>query len=170
MRKTAASVTMALTVLLGGVSGGRHALAAATHSATTGATVVQTASKYLGLPYSARGTSPETGFNDLAFVRYVYAQSGITLHIGIARLAYDHLLVKGERVPMADLQPGDVMFFKNTVWSGLSHVGIYVGDGKFVHAEWYGYGVRITSLRDDPRDYSYWAAHYATANRPWLTH
>jgi len=169
MRKTAASVTIALTVLGGGVSGGRHALATATHSPTSGAPVVQTALKYLGAPYTARGTSPETGFNDLAFVRYAYAQSGITLHIGIASPAYKRLLTRGERVRMADLQPGDVMFFRNTIWRGFSHVGIYVGDGKFVHAEWYGYGVRISSLRDDRRDGNYWAMHYATANRPWLT-
>lgn len=170
MRKTAASVIMALTVLVGGVSGRGHAQAAATYSPASGATVVQTALKYVGAPYTLKGTSPDTGFNDRTFVRYAYAQSGIKLHISIASLTYKRLLTRGERVRMADLQPGDVMFFKNTLFFGISHVGIYVGDEKFVHAEWYGYGVKISSLHNDPRDGNYWAMHYATANRPWLTH
>lgn len=167
MRKTVAAATIVLAGVLSGIAG-QHATQAATRTASaSGSAIVQTALKYLGLPYAPRGTTPRTGFNDLAFVRYAYARSGITLHIGIARRAYKRLLTKGPRIAMADLQPGDVVFFKNTLWAGLSHVGIYVGDGKFVHAEWYHYGVTVTSFHNDATDGNYWAAHYQTANRPW---
>lgn len=67
---------------------------------------------------------------------------------------------------MGDLQPGDVVYFSNTIWLGLSHAGIYIGNGQFIHAEWYNVGVTITSFTADPHDWSYWQGHYATANRP----
>jgi cell wall-associated NlpC family hydrolase len=52
------------------------------------------------------------------------------------------------------------------MWLGICHVGIYEGDGKFVHAEHYGSGVTVTSLTNDPRDANYWIAHYAQAIWP----
>lgn len=62
-------------------------------------------------------------------------------------------------------QPGDLLVFRNTVRAGLSHVGIYVGNGTVVHSEWYGYGVTVTSLSNDPRDGWYWTDHFLAANR-----
>jgi cell wall-associated NlpC family hydrolase len=61
-----------------------------------------------------------------------------------------------------------VVFFKNTIWRGISHVGIYVGNGRFVHAEWYSTGVRVAQFSADSIDGGYWATHYRTADRPVL--
>jgi len=70
-------------------------------------------------------------------------------------------------VPFSNLLPGDILFFSNTIWNGISHAGIYIGGGKFIHSEWYGKGVRVTSFYNDPADGNYWIQHYTTANRPW---
>jgi uncharacterized protein YgiM (DUF1202 family) len=133
-----------------------------TTHAVSGAAIVRTAMKYLGYPYTAVGNSPSTGFSCIGFVSYVYRQNGIPLPGDLSdALAY------APQVSFSNLQPGDIMFFKNTVWSGLSHAAIYIGGGKFIHAEWYGKGVRITSFYNDSVDGNYWPVHYMTANRPW---
>jgi uncharacterized protein YgiM (DUF1202 family) len=136
--------------------------AAHTSNAVSGAAIVQTALRYLGYPYSATGNSPSTGFSCIGFASFVYRQNGIALP-GDLQDALNYAPV----VPFSQLQPGDLLYFKNTIWNGLSHVAIYIGGGRFVHAEWYGYGVRISSFNNDPRDGNYWIAHYMTANRPW---
>lgn len=167
MRKTAG---IAAAVLAGSLAYGLGAMGPVhAQPVAEGQAIVQTALQYVGKPYTATGTNPRTGFSDLGFVRYVYRQNGFRLHIHIApdQQIYRRVLADGPRVSMADLQPGDILFFKNTLFSGLSHIGIYIGEGKFVHAEWYHYGVTVTSLQNDPRDGNYWATHYETANRPW---
>jgi len=118
--------------------------------------------KYLGYPYTATGNSPSTGFSCIGFVSFVYRSNGIPLpgDLGSA-LAY------APQVPFSDLQAGDILYFQNTVWAGLSHAAIYLGGGKFVHAEYYGYGVRISSFNNDPKDGNYWIGKYLGANRPW---
>ena len=132
------------------------------NNAVSGAAIVQTALRYLGYRYTATGNSPATGFSCIGFASYVYRLNGIPLP-GDLQHALDYAAV----VPFSQLQPGDLLYFQNTVWNGLSHVAIYIGGGRFVHAEWYGYGVRISSFNNDPRDGNYWIAHYMTANRPW---
>jgi cell wall-associated NlpC family hydrolase len=166
MRKTIAIVAVTLGTILGGLTG-VHAGAATTSPTPSGATIVHTALKYVGVPYSRFGTNPQTGFNDVGLVRYSYRQNGIRLHIHQSPTAYSQILADGPRVSMADLKAGDVVFFKNTVWSGLSHVGIYIGAGRFIHAEWYSTGVVVSSFKADSRDGEYWANHFLTANRPW---
>lgn len=135
-----------------------------THSSNSvsGAAIVATALKYLGYPYTATGNSPSTGFSCIGFVSYVYRSNGIPLpgDLGSA-LAY------APQVPFSDLQAGDILYFQNTVWAGLSHAAIYLGGGKFVHAEYYGYGVRISSFNNDSKDGNYWIGKYLGANRPW---
>jgi uncharacterized protein YgiM (DUF1202 family) len=118
--------------------------------------------RFLGYPYSATGASPQTGFSCIGFASYVYHLNGIPLpgDLGDA-LAY------APRVPFSDLQPGDLLYFQNTVWNGLSHVAIYIGGGKFIHAEWYNRGVVISSFNNDPVDGNYWIGKYLGANRPW---
>jgi uncharacterized protein YgiM (DUF1202 family) len=118
--------------------------------------------KYLGYPYTATGNSPATGFSCIGFVSYVYRQNGIPLPGDLG-----HALAYAPQVSFSQLEPGDIMYFQNTVWNGLSHAAIYVGGGKFIHAEWYGKGVRITSFYNDATDGNYWPSHYMTANRPW---
>jgi len=164
-------MTLALAIVLAGsvagtgigpsVTIGAPRASAATIQTASGAAIVQSALKYVGYRYSPNGTKPKTGFSPIGFVSYVYRQNGIRLPRDLQK-SLDY----APQVPMAELRAGDLVFFKNTIWAGLSHVGIYVGDGTFVHAEYYGYGVTVTAFTNDARDGSYWSTHYLAANRP----
>jgi uncharacterized protein YgiM (DUF1202 family)/cell wall-associated NlpC family hydrolase len=148
------------------VSSPRSAAGSSTASATqavSGAAIVRTAMQYLGYPYTATGNSPSTGFSCIGFASYVYRQNGIPLPGDLASaLAY------APRVSFSAIQPGDLLFFQGTMgWSGPTHVAIYIGGGKMVHAEWYNRGVVVTSFQNDSVDGNYWPAHYLAANRPW---
>jgi len=100
------------------------------------AQVVGIALQYLGIPYVWGGSSPSTGFDCSGFVAYVYAQVGVYLpHHAASQYGY------GTPVSYDQLQPGDLVFF-----SGLEHVGIYIGGGQMVHAPHTGDVVRIASL------------------------
>ena len=93
--------------------------------------------QYLGTPYVWGGASP-SGFDCSGFVMYVFAQVGISLpHYTVAQCDYPDSV----SVPRNELQPGDLVFF-----AGLGHVGIYVGNGQFIHAPHTGDVVRIDSL------------------------
>ena len=137
-------------------------VAAQAPNAVSGAQIVSTALKYLGYPYTATGNSPSTGFSCIGFVSFVYRSNGIPLPGDLW-----NALAFAPSVPFGSLLPGDILYFQNTVWPGVSHAAIYLGGGRFVHAEWYGAGVRISSFNNDPRDYNYWTQHYLGANRPW---
>ncbi len=100
--------------------------------------VVGIALQYLGVPYVWGGSSPSTGFDCSGFTSYVYAQVGVYLpHHAASQYGM------GTAVPYDQLAPGDLVFF-----SGLGHVGIYIGGGQFVHAPHTGDVVRIASLAD----------------------
>jgi cell wall-associated NlpC family hydrolase len=90
-------------------------------------------------------------------VYYVMAKYGI----GLGRTA-DAQAGAGSHVALSDLQPGDIVIFANTFGGGYSHDGIYVGGGRFVHAEDYGTGVVVSSVFG-----GYWGRHYAGARRAW---
>src|SRR5579872_4298828 len=129
---------------------------AARANSVSGGQIVQTALRYLGVPYSLTGATPKQGFSCIGFVSYVYHLNGIALpgDLGGA-MSYAPL------VPFSQLQPGDILYFQNTIWTGLSHAAIYIGGGRFVHSEWFGYGgVRISSFNNDPRDGNYWITKY----------
>jgi peptidoglycan DL-endopeptidase CwlO len=114
--------------------------------------VVQTAMRYIGVPYSFGGSTPD-GFDCSGFVRFVFARSGLDL----PRMA-DEQYELGYPVTMSHLQPGDTVYF-TTYASGISHVGIYLGDGRFVSS---------TSSRGvvvDRMDSSYWGSRYVGARR-----
>jgi cell wall-associated NlpC family hydrolase len=99
------------------------------------AAVVSVARTHLGAPYAWGGATP-SGFDCSGFVKYVYANVGVPLPHGAAsQFKY------GQPVARKDLKPGDVVFFDR-----LRHNGIYVGDGRFVHATRSGDRVRLSSL------------------------
>ncbi|OFW59659.1 MAG: hypothetical protein A2133_00945 [Actinobacteria bacterium RBG_16_64_13] len=98
--------------------------------------VVAVAMQYLGSPYVWAGASP-SGFDCSGFVMYVYRKVGVNLPHS-SRLQYG----VGQPVSRSDLRPGDLVFF----FSPISHVGIYIGDGKMINAAGTGKGVRIDSI------------------------
>jgi cell wall-associated NlpC family hydrolase len=100
-----------------------------------GLRVVRYAKRFLGTPYVYGGSSPH-GFDCSGFVRYVYAHFGLTLpHSSYAQFS------EGRRVRRGALRPGDLVFFDS-----VGHVGIYVGNGRFIHAPHTGLRVRIQTL------------------------
>ncbi len=106
--------------------------------------VVDRAMTYIGVPYRLGGNDPKVGFDCSGFVTYVYRN---TLGMVLPRTARQ-LATVGVGIAREELQPGDLVFF-NTRGSPNSHVGIYLGDSKFVHAPRTRTLVRIDSL-DDP--------------------
>jgi peptidoglycan DL-endopeptidase CwlO len=95
------------------------------------------------VPYQWGGASPSTGFDCSGLTMYVFAQLGVQLpHYAAAQYGY------GSPVPRDQLQPGDLVFF-----DGLSHVGIYIGNGQMVHAPETGDVVKITPLSDFATSY-----------------
>ncbi len=101
-----------------------------------GMRVVDYARKFRGVHYVYGGSTPRTGFDCSGFVRYVYAHFGLSLaHSSYAQFGL------GQRIGRASLRPGDLVFF-----DGLGHVGIYIGNGRFIHAPHTGTRVRIETL------------------------
>ena len=125
----------------------------ATGSAT-GAQIVAEARKYLGVRYVYGGASP-SGFDCSGFVYYVLKQFGYSPY----RTPADQYKM-GTPVSKYDLQPGDIVFFAGTYASGISHVGIYVGDGQFIHSPNSRSTVSYADLTS-----GYWANHYYGARR-----
>jgi cell wall-associated NlpC family hydrolase len=111
--------------------------------------VVRYAKRFLGVPYRWGGMSPRNGFDCSGLVAFVYRHFGISLpHYSGAQFA------RGRHVLRAKLRPGDLVFF-----SGLEHVGLYVGHGRFIHAPHAGARVRIDSL------HGWWRGQLAGARR-----
>jgi len=122
---------------------------------TRGEALAQTALASRGAPYRFGGRAPQTGFDCSSLVQTVCAKWGIY----VPRAAQAQFTA-GTPVSSADLQPGDLVFFKNTYKSGISHVGIYIGERKFLHAAGVKKGVMISGLDD-----AYHHNHYAGARR-----
>jgi cell wall-associated NlpC family hydrolase len=108
-----------------------------------------------GIKYRYGGNSPNTGFDCSGFVRYVFSQAA-NLTLPPTARAISQI---GKTVRKDELQPGDLVFF-NTLKSTFSHVGIYLGDNKFIHAPRTGGEVRVDSMQN-----SYWQSHYNGAQR-----
>ncbi len=89
--------------------------------------VVQTAQAMLGKPYRYGGTSPSKGFDCSGLVQYAHHKAGIQVPRSSASQ-----YAQAQRVSVRNLKPGDLLFFR--IGSKLSHVGIYLGDGEFIHA------------------------------------
>jgi cell wall-associated NlpC family hydrolase len=126
---------------LGAVDRSSHAaqtahVSRATRLAHEQAAIVRYARRFVGVRYVYGGTSPATGFDCSGFTRFVYAHFGRSLpHYSGAQWGL------GRPVSRAGLRPGDLVFF-----SGLGHVGMYIGGGRFIHAPHTGASVEIDSL------------------------
>jgi cell wall-associated NlpC family hydrolase len=118
---------------------------------TRGQRVVSIALRYLGVPYRWGGASP-SGFDCSGLVMFVYRKVGVALPHNSTQM-----WGRGRRVARSQLSPGDVVFF-----NGLSHVGIFIGNGRFVHAPHSGEVVKISRLSD-----SWYRSTYDGARRYW---
>ena len=110
---------------------------------------------FLGVPYTFGGTSFEGGFDCSGFVKAVYEQ---TTGLILPRKSSDQAKATAP-ISKDELKPGDLVFF-NTMRAAFSHVGIYVGDGKFIHSPRTGSEVRIEDMGA-----AYWAARFNGARR-----
>jgi len=130
-------------------------VATATHSLNpaSASIVVRTVRHEVGRPYRYGGSTPR-GFDCSGLVHYAYQRAGIK----VPRTT-GGLLRHAHRVPLSKLRPGDVLFFR-VAPPKISHVGIYIGHGRFVHAPSSGKRVSYASLNDD-----YWSQHVVTAGR-----
>ncbi len=119
--------------------------------------MVLTAMNFLGVPYRRGGSSADNGFDCSGFTRYVFEHS---LGLLLPRRADEQARQPGlAQVLRDELKPGDLVFF-NTMRRAFSHVGIYVGDGKFIHAPRSGGEVRIEDMRQ-----AYWSKRFNGARR-----
>ena len=122
---------------------------------TKASALVVNAMGFLGVPYKRGGTTAETGFDCSGFVRAIYQQ---TVGLMLPRRA-DQQAAATQSIDKSELQPGDLVFF-NTMRRTFSHVGIYVGEGRFIHSPRTGAEVRVESMNID-----YWQRRFDGARR-----
>ncbi len=113
-----------------------------------GEQIAQAALAMQGVPYRSASASPETGFDCSGLVFYAHKQLGIT----VPRTSYD-LWDAGRPVDREALLPGDVVCFAGTAGPGVSHVGVYIGNGSFIHAPQTGDVVSVQSLASRSRSF-----------------
>lgn len=117
--------------------------------------LVVTAMGFLGVPYRRGGSSVDTGFDCSGFVRAMYQQ---VAGLALPRRA-DEQAAATQTIARSELQPGDLVFF-NTMRRAFSHVGIYVGDNKFIHSPRPGAQVRVEDM-----ELAYWSRRFDGARR-----
>ena len=139
---------------LNGAASGSTNNSSSAQSGASGSQILAKAQQYLGAPYVYGGASP-SGFDCSGFVYYVLKELGYSPY----RTPADQYKM-GTAVSKSNLQPGDIVFFANTYASGISHVGIYAGNGQFIHAPNSRSVVSYSSLTS-----GYWSEHYYGARR-----
>jgi cell wall-associated NlpC family hydrolase len=117
--------------------------------------VLMRAISLVGTPYRWGGNTPDAGFDCSGLVNYVYRD---VLSLNLPRTSQALAEFQGARIKPERLAPGDLVFFGNG--GAVNHVGIYVGEGRFVHAPTSGGTVRLDHL-----DGHYWRDHYTGAKR-----
>lgn len=117
--------------------------------------LVMTALGFLGVPYRRGGEDASVGFDCSGFVRSTYEK---TLGLVLPRRAEEQAKATTQ-IPREELRPGDLVFF-NTMRRAFSHVGIYMGDGKFIHSPRPGHQVRVEDMR-----VAYWKKRFNGARR-----
>ncbi|HQV42354.1 MAG TPA: C40 family peptidase [Moraxellaceae bacterium] len=110
----------------------------------------------IGTPYKYGGVSPETGFDCSGLVKYVL---GLSSTVTLPRTSADMYRMGGKDVPLDDMVPGDLVFFK-VKSKRINHVAVYIGEGRFVHAPSTGNFVRVDILGKN-----YWQRYIAGARR-----
>ena len=113
--------------------------------------IIHTARQYLGIPYKRGGATPD-GFDCSGYVMYVYSKNGVLLPRSVKAQYY-----VGKKIRRAEMKTGDLVFY-NTLRKRYSHVGIYVGDNRFIHAPRTGKQVSYADM-----DKPYWKKRYAGA-------
>jgi len=153
-------IVLLITVLmLSACSSVRQDVRSSSGIADPGA-VTSYARSLIGVPYKYGGSTPETGFDCSGFVSYVYRQS-----IGLSLPRSTQLLSQeGKPIMSSQLREGDLVFF-DTNKRSFSHVGIYLGDDRFIHAPSSGGSVRIVDMSSP-----YWKKHYNGARRVTSTY
>lgn len=130
--------------------------ASTTEGSGSGQAIADFALQYVGLPYSAAGRDPSTGFDCSGFTYYVI-MNVLGIDIGGSpegQVGY------GSAVEYGAWAPGDLVFFANTFREGISHVGIAIGGSEMVHAENESTGVTVSDITSE-----YYTSHYASAIR-----
>jgi cell wall-associated NlpC family hydrolase len=117
--------------------------------------LVVNAMGFLGVPYKRGGNTVENGFDCSGFVRAVFEQ---TVGAVLPRRARDQAEAT-QKIDRQELQPGDLVFF-NTMRQKFSHVGIYIGDNKFIHSPKPGQQVQVEDMRQ-----AYWDRRFTGARR-----
>lgn len=119
--------------------------------------MVVAAMNFVGVRYRRGGTSADTGFDCSGFTRHVFEMS---VGLVLPRRADEQALAPGlVAVKREDLKPGDLVFF-NTLKRTFSHVGIYIGDNRFIHSPRTGQQVRTEDM-----SFAYWAKRFTGARR-----
>ncbi|MFW2177945.1 MULTISPECIES: C40 family peptidase [unclassified Moraxella] len=116
--------------------------------------LIDKAKQFIGLPYRYGGTSPTSGFDCSGFMQYVFKGANINLPRTSGSMAQ-----VGQKVSRDELKAGDMVFFA-TRGGSISHVGMYVGEGRFIHSPSTGKSIQINSLTS-----GYYANTFVTARR-----
>ncbi|MBD7943120.1 C40 family peptidase [Psychrobacillus sp. Sa2BUA9] len=140
--------TLTLVLAMGTFAGNTEAA-----STVASNKIVSSANNLIGIKYRYGGTT-KAGFDCSGFIGYVYKSNGITLPRTAAGM-----YSKGTSVKKANLAVGDLVFF-NTSGKGVSHVGMFIGNGKFIHAST-SKGVRVDKINDP----YYWGKKYVGAKK-----
>lgn len=127
------------------------------HGKTTASNqvVIKTAKKMLGVRYRYGGTSPSRGFDCSGLVQYSHKVAGINLPRTTGQQ-----FKAAKRISRKYLKAGDLVFFKTSASRSVSHVGIYLGKNKFIHAPSSGKRVKISSMKE-----KYWRKRFTGAGR-----
>ena len=130
--------------------------AAADSSPASADDLIRSAMGLLGVAYRYGGTSASTGFDCSGFMQHIFRRS---MGLSLPRTSAEQAKM-GSHVNRSELQPGDMVFFRTMGGGRISHVGLYIGNDRFIHAPRTGKRIEITSLSN-----RYWGSKYAFARR-----
>lgn len=126
------------------------------HEAGNADDLIRSAMGLLGVAYRYGGTSASTGFDCSGFMQHIFRRS---MGLSLPRTSAEQAQM-GVHVNRSELQPGDMVFFRTMGRGRISHVGLYIGNDRFIHAPRTGKNIEITSL-----SHKYWGAKYAFGRR-----